>query len=40
MDMGDDLTFEEWCTEVEAADHEEYEQVLAELDASKAGQND
>ncbi|MFD6297863.1 hypothetical protein ACFWFU_23920 [Streptomyces sp. NPDC060235] len=38
MDTGDDMTFEEWCAEMEAVDQEEYEQVMAELDASAAGQ--
>jgi hypothetical protein len=38
--MDDDVTFEEMCADYEAMDDKEYEQVMAELDASNARQND
>ncbi|MER6441283.1 hypothetical protein ABT275_33600 [Streptomyces sp. NPDC001185] len=36
MDMGEDLTFEEWCAELEAMDHQEYLEVTAQLEGGAA----
>ncbi|MCX4581378.1 hypothetical protein OHB41_51460 [Streptomyces sp. NBC_01571] len=36
MDAGEDLTFEEWCAELEAMDHQEYLEVMAQLDVCAA----
>ncbi|WP_329296295.1 hypothetical protein [Streptomyces sp. NBC_01455] len=35
MDAGEDMTFEEWCAELEAMDHhQEYLAIMAQLDDS------
>ncbi|MEV6533656.1 hypothetical protein AB0M86_29360 [Streptomyces sp. NPDC051639] len=39
MDMGDDLRFEKRCAELEAADHQEYLQIMAELGDNDADPN-